>query len=206
MIYHLLHHMVTLLRAELPELVTPSDAAIGLGLPSPSAALPTLWAAPGSWGLTQTRCDVGSSTALVREFQNDFAIYLAAQNLLTAEHYTSLIVGILLASHDALVQQFNVPDAARETPTYRSQRFATTHTLNSFKFLNAAYVPGGGQAQTSGSSGSASARTGQPSAPDRVTMQLNWQAVGNLKTTLLTPEGDRLIERVTISVTKSPAP
>lgn len=203
MIYQLLQNLVNLLRAELQDLVSQPEASIGVGI-SPSlatASLPYFLFSPGGWGLSQNARDMGSRNLIVREFQQEFALYISAQSFPVVEQYSSLVTGILLNSHDTLIQQFNAPQAPSAATAYRSKQFATTHSLSGFKFLQATYLTAD---LTSQSAGTPRTRSLNQTAPDPITVQLNWVAVGSIEMTQTTTEGDRLIERVNISVARSP--
>jgi hypothetical protein len=76
----------------------------------------------------------------VREFQQDFWIDLYDQDFAKLEQWSSLIAGILLNSHDRLVQQYNIPQESQPKTEYKTQQFITVHTLSQFHFLEGSYL------------------------------------------------------------------
>lgn len=79
-------------------------------------------------------------TFTIREFQQEFWVDIYDQDFGALERWSSLISGILLTSHDQLVEQYNTPKQPESTTEYQTQQFSTTHMLSQFRLLEGTYL------------------------------------------------------------------
>lgn len=79
-------------------------------------------------------------TFTIREFQQEFWVDIYDQDFAALERWSSLTSGILLTSHDQLVEQYNTPKQPESTTEYQTQQFSTAHTLSQFRLLEGTYL------------------------------------------------------------------
>lgn len=134
LIYNLLTAMVALLQTELGE--GPNSIGI-MPLADPVASdRPAIGLYPGDWVINPSKGDLTP----IQEFQQDFWIDIYDGDLARLEQWSSLITGILLGSHDGLIQQYNTPPEAKPKTEYQTEQFMTRHTLSQFRLLGGAYL------------------------------------------------------------------
>lgn len=112
----------------------------------------------------------------VQEFQQDFWIEIYDSDFAKLEQWSSLISGILLNSHDRLIEQYNTPQDPEAKTEYQTPNFLTTHTLSQFRLLGGTYL---------------SPATGMG-------LQLKFTIVGQIKMTKALAEGATAIQKIQI--------
>lgn len=132
-----------LLQTELDGQLTGSASQI-IATPLPAEAtiaFPQIAVYPGNWEINQTLRETRShelrrqELSTIREFQQEFWIDIYDQDFAAVERLCSLITGILLNSHDALIDQYNDPADSHKKTEYQTGKFVTTHSLNHFRLL-----------------------------------------------------------------------
>jgi hypothetical protein len=131
---------------------------------------------PGNWVINQNKGDL----LPIQEFQQDFWIDIYDKEFGQLEQWSSLVTGILLGSHDGLIQQYNTPPEAKPKTEYQTEQFMTRHTLSQFRLLAGTYL----------------------SCENGLGLQLKFTAVGQIKLTKLTRDEDAKIKEVTIEEVK----
>jgi hypothetical protein len=113
---------------------------------------------------------------MVREFQQEFFVEIYDQSIAQLESWTSLIVGILFASHDILLQTYNQGQQTLPKTEYTAAPFHTLHTLNQIQLLE-----------------------GLPITTETVLgLQLRGSAIGQITITRILPEGTTPITSIII--------
>ncbi len=160
--------MVTLLKAELGE----EPESIGMmPLADPGVSdRPKIALYPGDWVINPSKGDLTP----IQEFQQDFWIDIYDGDFARLEQWSSLITGILLGSHDGLIEQYNTPPEATPKTEYQTQQFSTRHTLSQFRLLGGTYL----------------------SQEKGLGLQLKFMVVGQLKLTKLSNDKGPLINMV----------
>jgi hypothetical protein len=114
---------------------------------------------------------------MVREFQQEFFVEIYDDSIANLELYSSLILGILFTSHDALLQTYNQGQQNLPKTEYHAAPFHTVHTLNQMQLLE-----------------------GLPIATETALgLQLRGTAIGQITITQVLPKGAAPIESVSIT-------
>ena len=142
----------------------------------PTADRPAIALYPGNWVINQSKGDL----LPIQEFQQDFWIDIYDGDFARLEQWSSLVTGILLGSHDGLIQQYNAPPESHPKTQYQTEKFMTCHTLSQFRLLAGTYL----------------------SCENGLGLQLKFTAVGQIKLTKLTRDEDAKIKEVTIAGVK----
>ncbi|NUM65905.1 hypothetical protein HUU39_11615 [candidate division KSB1 bacterium] len=106
----------------------------------------------------------------MREFQQDFLVDIFDDDIAEVEKWASLATGMILTSHDELIEQYNFTTKTE----YTANQFLTYHTLDRIQMLE-----------------------GVPSRADNcVKLQLKFKVVGQMKLTKAITSDFGLIEKI----------
>jgi hypothetical protein len=175
-IQHLLIAITELLQTELDgQLPTASPHFATLPVTDPKATqFPLVAIYPGNWTISLNNRE---DRLNVRTFQQIFWLDIYDQTFATSEQWASLITGILIARHDALIAQYNSATTSQTKAEYQSQHWITTHRLTEYRPLEGTCLY---------------PKTGMG-------LQLQFTASGQITVTPKVPESDRVIQTVTIT-------
>lgn len=134
-IHNLLKAIVVLLQRELDKYLSDSPVVTIAIAKLTEPTDPAIALYPGNWTLNRSTKDITR-----REFQQEFWIEIYDQEFDRLEQWSSLITGILIANHDALLKQYNTLIDPEEKTKYQANQVSTTHTLSQFRLIEGIYL------------------------------------------------------------------